>query len=398
MLITKRYEDIKVEMFDELHRILEYWASYSIDAKYNGFVGRRDFYNNLIPNANKGIILNSRILWSFSSASIFLNTKQYMSLCDRAFQYLKSYFKDELNGGVFWEVHFDGSPSNTRKQVYAQSFVIYALSEYYKLTKNEEAKLWAIDLFEILEKYARDRINLGYYEAFNEDWSPIMDMRLSEKDLNCAKSMNTHLHLLEAYTNLYQVYKAEYLKKALEELIYLFQNKFLEKSYHHTLFYNEHWAPLSQKISYGHDIEAAWLMIEAAKEINDRTMLKEVENNSHKIISKFMDEALDRAGAVMNEYNTTTKTWDADRHWWPQVEALIGLKYGYELVGTSEYLEKSIKIWEFIKGNLLDYRNGEWHFRVDTTGQVCLDEDKISMWKAPYHSVRACIKMNQISQ
>ncbi len=394
--MTEAYNALKVEMGDELLRILNYWSTRTIDEEHGGFFGGIDHTNKIIENAPKGIILNTRILWSFSAASNHLKTDQYSSLCNRAHHYLHTYFKDNTHHGVFWELNHSGKPTNTRKQIYAQAFAIYALTEYYIYSKKEEAKTWAINLFKAIEKTAKDSINGGYLEAFNEDWSPIGDMRLSPKDMNAAKTMNTHLHILEAYTRLADIHADKGLKKSLGELVQLFQHTFLSRENHYELFFDEDWNLLSNSISYGHDIETAWLVIEAAKRLGNETILRTAEQSAIKVADTFIEEAIAIDGAVINEKNARTGHVDTDRHWWPQVEALVGLHYVYELTGNPNYLRSSLPIWEFVKKNMLDYKNGEWYFRVDENGTP-YGEDKVSMWKAPYHTTRACILLNSSS-
>jgi len=389
------YNQLKQELNSELNNILYYWTKNTIDYEYGGFVGQINHYNQIIPQASKGIILNTRILWSFSAASNHLKTNNYKVICDRAFHYLKTFFNDETNKGVFWELDFKGTPINKRKQVYAQAFAIYALSEYYLFTKNEDAKNWAISIFDCIEKHAKDTLNSGYFEAFNEDWSPIEDMRLSDKDMNASKTMNTHLHVLEAYTTLLKIYDNDQLRNSLRLLIELIFEKFLNTKNHYDLFFDDQWHLLSNTVSYGHDIETAWLVIEAAKAVNDAALVNQANAMAIKVANTFLNEAIDDDGAVLNEKNLTTNHTDTDKHWWPQVEALIGLKYAYALHPDKRYLETSVKIWAFIKKHLIDHKNGEWFFRVDKNGNVYTEEDKVSMWKAPYHTSRACIILNR---
>lgn len=388
------YKTLKSELNNELYNILNYWIENTLDLKYGGFVGRIDHYNNIIPEASKGIILNTRILWSFSAASNHLKTNEYKNICDRAYDYLKKHFNDPINEGLYWELDFKGNTTNSRKQIYAQAFGIYALSEYYMFSKNEDAKNWAIKLFKLIEKHAKDTKKLGYLEAFNKDWSPIEDMRLSEKDMNASKTMNTHLHILEAYTSLAKIYDNDDLKESLTVLTSLFLNTFLNKENHYELFFDDDWNLLSNSISYGHDIEAAWLVIEAAKQINNNKLLKKANKVAIDVANTFLAEGIDTEGAVINEKNISTNHKDTDRHWWPQVEALVGLKYAYELTNDNKYINASQKIWQFTKNNLLDSKNGEWFFRVDKLGNIYKNEDKVSMWKAPYHTSRACIMLN----
>lgn len=387
------YDRLKLDLHNELLRILDYWSNHTLDNAHGGFLGRIDAKNIVIPQAPKGIILNTRILWAFSAASRYLKDATYIHICYRAFKYLETYFKDNTYGGVFWELDYKGSPINSRKQIYAQAFAIYALSEYYALTNYEPAKQWAIALFELIEQHAKDQNQQGYTEAFDQDWSPIPDMRLSNKDMNAEKTMNTHLHILEAYTTLLGIYDSPDLKIALKDLIALIQNKFLNSSYNYDLFFDRDWNLQSNTVSYGHNIETAWLVIEAAKALGNASLIQQTQHTAIKVADAFLHEALDHAGAVINEKNTRNNTRDTDRHWWPQMEALIGLKYAYNLTHDVKYSKASIRIWNFTKQHLRDHDNGEWHFRVDKNNTVYLNEDKVSMWKAPYHTSRACIQL-----
>ncbi|WMI68601.1 AGE family epimerase/isomerase [Mangrovimonas sp. YM274] len=389
--MLEAYKNLQQELAAELKHILNYWVDNTLDMEFGGFVGTRNHFNQLVPLASKGIILNTRILWSFSAASNHLKTDTYKDICDRAFTYLNDYFRDTIHKGLFWELDYTGAPTNKRKQVYAQAFGIYALSEYYVVTSDEAAKQWAIELFQLLETHAKDNERKGYLEAFNEDWTPIEDMRLSEKDMNAAKTMNTHLHVLEAYTSLLKIYDHPNLRASLYELIILFNDTFLNKTNHYDLFFDEEWKLLSNTISYGHDIETAWLVIEAAKALGDDVLIKECEAIAIQVADAFLSEGIDKEGAVINEKNLSTNHIDHDRHWWPQVEALVGLNYAYHISKDQKYLSASLPIWEFTKTHLIDHKNGEWHFRVDDNGTPYENEDKVSMWKAPYHTSRACI-------
>ncbi|MFD1293341.1 AGE family epimerase/isomerase [Lutibacter holmesii] len=388
-------EKIANVLTKELENILNYWTHNSIDELNDGFLGERDHYNNIVPNATKGVILNSRILWSFSAASSHYKTDKYLAICKRSYDYLETFFKDELYGGVFWELSSEGKPLNKRKQIYAQAFMIYALSEYYLYSKNQDALEWAIDIYELIEKHANDTVNNGYIEAFNEDWSPIKDMRLSNKDANEAKTMNTHLHVLEAYTNLYKVYKNPSLKQHLTNLTTLFFNKFLNPENHLNLFFDEEWNLKSSTISYGHDIETAWLLIEAAKVIANEKLLQKTQDIAVLIANTFVKEGIDTDGGVLNEYNPISKKLDGDKHWWPQAEALVGLTYAYNITENEKYLTAAIRVLNFLEKHIIDHKNGEWFWRVHQNQKVDTSNCKMGMWKAPYHNSRACIMLSK---
>jgi mannobiose 2-epimerase len=387
-------EKLAVEMGAELERILAYWQVFGVDQNHGGFIGERDLYNIPKEKSAKGIILNSRILWTFAAATNQLKTNRYMEICERSFDYLNTFFRDKEFGGVFWELDFQGNPTNTRKQVYAQAFMVYALSEFAKFSQNEIALNWAIELFEFIEKHAYDKTNYGYTEAFSKNWSSISDMRLSEKDANEAKTMNTHLHVLEAYTILYEVAPTQILKARLEEIITLFLDQFFDsKTNHFQLFFDEKWHAKGEIISYGHDIEAVWLLIEAAKAIDHKELLSKSKKLAVKVATTFLAEGMDESGGVNYEYNKRNKVLDADKHWWPQAEAIVGLTYAYEISKNESYLDAALRVWNFTKENLIDRKNGEWFWSVNQQNKPYLTHYKIGFWKAPYHNSRACMKM-----
>ena len=384
----------KAELSSELENILDYWKNFSVDEEHGGFVGQRDHENRLVKDASKGVILNTRLLWTYSAVGSFKAEADGVlrKLADRAYEYLKKQFSDDVHGGVFWELSAEGKPVNRRKQVYAQAFAIYALSEYCKLTGSKKAKQWALSIFELVEQHARDRIKNGYFEAFKEDWSPIEDMRLSEKDRNSAKTMNTHLHVLEAYTTLYKISKDEKVKEALENLVALFLEEFYDSEKRHfQLFFDEDWKSESEVVSFGHDIEAVWLIIEAAKVSGNGDLLKRAKKITVPVAETFLKEAYVPQQGVINEKDFESGKTDLDRHWWPQAEAMVGLQYAYEISEEEKFRSAILDIWDFTKAHIIDHENGEWFFRIDKNNRPYRQEDKLGMWKCPYHNSRACM-------
>lgn len=378
---------LKKEMYDELTRnILPYWTNKMVDTEYGGFYGRRDGHDQLVEQAPKGVILNTRILWTFSQAARQVSG-EYLPVATRAYHYLITYFFDKEKGGVYWMVDHTGQPVETKKQVYAQAFAIYALTEYYLATRQTESLEKAIQLFEYVERYSFDPSYNGYLEAFDRDWNLMEDLRLSDKDANEKKTMNTHLHVLEAYTNLYRCWPDSQVKKQLVNLIELFRDKIVSSDFHFKLFFDEQWNVKSEEISYGHDIEGSWLLFEAAEVTGEETMIEEMKALSVKMVDVAVAEGLDRDGGLMNEKH------DADKHWWPQAEALVGLINAWELTSKKEYFFTTIKVWDFIKTKLVDKEFGEWFWRVDSAGQVNYDEDKAGPWKCPYHNGRAMLEL-----
>ncbi len=373
--------------------ILSYWVLNSIDMDNDGFIGQINGNNLKESDANKGAVLNARILWTFSIASRKLNEPLYRAMAVRSFEYLNKFFKDAENGGVYWELDSAGNPVSKRKQIYAQAFTIYALAEYYKINPEEEVLSWAVELFQLIEKYSFDPEYLGYIEAFDNDWSPLKDMRLSDKDINAEKTMNTHLHILEAYTNLYRIWPNAALKKSQESLIQLFLDKFINSDAHLNLFFNSKWELQGKTTSFGHDIECAWLLTEAAEIIGNDSLQLKTKQIAIRIANSFISEAIDIDGGIFNEKDELTGHIDTDKHWWPQAEALVGLMNTYTITGDEKYLDSLFAIWDFTKDYIIDHHHGEWFWKVDKTGIPDMNMEKIGFWKCPYHNSRACFEM-----
>jgi cellobiose epimerase len=380
--------DLKVE----LANILDYWLKYSGDSIYGGFIGRVDNNNIRDYSAPKGAVLNARILWSFSAAYNLNPRAEYLDIATRSFNYIVEHFLDKQYGGVYWTVTPLGVPLETKKQVYAIAFAIYAFSEYFKASKNEAAKQNATELFSVLTSKAFDGEKGGYFEAFTADWQPIADLRLSSKDANEKKTMNTHLHILEAYTTLYGIWNDGALEDHIRRLIQNFLDHIVDKKGHLILFFDENWNKKSNTISYGHDIEAAWLLLEAAEAIGDRQLIDKVKDVSIKL-SHGACEGLAKNGGMHYEYEPENQHLITEKHWWVQAEAMVGFFNAYQLTQEDHFLEKSIGVWLYTSHNILDSKNGEWFWGVSDDGRVMADQDKIGHWKCPYHNSRACIEI-----
>ena len=289
-------------------------------------------------------------------------------------------------------VNFEGSQLVTKKQVYAQAFAIYAFAEYFKASGKKESLEHAIDLFHLTETYSFDQNENGYLEAFDREWILLEDLRLSDKDANEKKTMNTHLHILEAYTSLYRVWKDAFLGKQLRNLILIFRDKIISNTKHFNLFFDEHWNVKSHEISYGHDIEGSWLLFEAAEALEDENLISEIKKLCLAMVEETLQQGFDEDGGLMNEANDKGLI-DGDKHWWPQAEALVGLVNAWQLSANDKYLEAAIRTWRFIQTKLIDKEYGEWYWRVDRSGVVNRDEDKSGPWKCPYHNGRAMLEL-----
>jgi mannobiose 2-epimerase len=391
--ILDELEVYKTELSHELSRILDYWIKYTPDEVNGGFIGRIDSNENIVADSAKGSVLNARILWSFAAAYNLNKNEAYLKHADRAYQYIITYFIDREHGGVYWTVDYKGNPLDTKKQVYAIAFTIYALSEYYLASGNEDAKTLAIDLYNLLVKHSYDPIKTGYFEAFTRDWQPISDLRLSAKDANEKKTMNTHLHVLEAYTNLYRIWPDENLKAQITGLLNNFTDHIIDTQTNHLdLFFDEDWNQKSNTVSYGHDIEATWLLQEAATVIGNESILDKIKQLTIGITEATL-KGLDSDGGLWYEYEPTEDHLVKEKHWWPQAEAMIGFYNTWQITGDDKYLQLSIKNWKFVKSKIIDTKNGEWVWGIDDRGNLMPGEDKAGLWKCPYHNSRACIEI-----
>lgn len=385
---------IDIERFvKELHEnltenILPYWIDRMVDPR-GGFYGCRDGKDILIRDAVKGTVLNSRILWTFSAAYRYTRNPEYLKMAIRTKDYIAKHFLDNTNGGVYWSVNYDGTPCDTRKQFYALAFTIYGMSEYYSITGEEEALQIACDLFRLIETHSRDRNRGGYIEATTADWKPIDDMRLSDKDYNASKTMNTHLHILEGYTALLKVNRTPETEEAVRNLIGIFLEHIVREDGHLGLFFDDDWKAQDCMESYGHDIEASWLLLEAAHALNDTSIIPSVLKATEKIAKAGLTGLAEDYSMYYEKRNDGTL--DKEKHWWVQAESVVGQIYLYKYHGHEKALQSAWQSWQYILNNIVDHENGEW-FWSRKDGCINRSEDKAGFWKCPYHNSRMCIE------
>ena len=374
--------------------ILRFWIERMQDEEHGGFYGRIDNNNVLYADADKGAILNARILWTFSAAYRVLGKSEYLKIATRAKRYFIDHFIDPEYGGVYWSLDYKGQPKETKKQFYAIGFAIYGLSEYVRATNDQKALKLAINLYRCVEEHALDKEYNGYIEAMTRNWQPIDDMRLSEYDANYPKSQNTHLHIIEPYANLYRVWPSKELEASLRNIIGIFTDRILNPETHHLdLFFEMDWTRgAGQLESYGHDIECSWLMHEAALVLGDQKVLNKVEPIVQ-TVAKASGKGLNPDGSMIHEANLTAGTKDDDLHWWVQAEAVVGFYNIYQHFHDEAALEKALRCWQYIKENLIDYQHGEWYWSRHRDGSLNTVDDKAGFWKCPYHNGRMCLEM-----
>ena len=376
----------------ELDNILSFWEYNSVDQIHGGFIGQIDENNVRNYKANKGLILNARILWTFSAAYKQTKNQTHFELSQRAYQYLITYFYDKLNKGFYWLLSPEGEVMDTKKHIYAQAFVIYGLSEYYSISHDRNALDLAIEIYHLIVEKSKDLVNGGFNEAFSMDWKELSDLRLSDKDVNVQKTMNTHLHIVEAFANLYESWADEELKSEIISNLYLINDKFIDKkSGHLKLFFDNKWQDHTDAISYGHDVEAAWLLLRCAEIVADDKLIEVYKEVAIKLIDSSIS-AIDADGGLWYEKGINSGVLIKEKHWWPQSEFVIGSINAYQLTSDIRYLEYCQNNWTFLKNHIKD-PTGEWYWGIDTDGHQMKNQDKVGFWKCPYHNVRMCLEL-----
>ncbi len=429
------YDSIQQELFNN---ILPYWTKNARDFKNKGFYGKIDNQNRPDAKCQRSIVMTSRFLWTYSAVARFTKNPDYLEMADFAYEVILNKFFDKKHDGVFWSVMPNGKPKVSKKQIYGEAFCCYGLSEYAAAVKelrenkggeslplapvskessatpsagsdatrnarSEEAMNKALDIFFLLEKYARDNDDGGYVEARAKNWKPTKDMILSSKDMNCPKSMNTNLHVMEAYTNLYRTLPVVFddsnairqeVGDALSELVGVTVEFILQPNAHLGMFFDMNWNLLADEISYGHDIEASWLLWEAACELENEELKAQIKDTVIRVAQVALDEGFDKENGCMENFlkeNGTVR--DRTRVWWNQAEAMNGFYNAYQMTQNPEYLQACKLQWDWIQNHQVDKTGGDWWNALDVTGTPILAEDKGGNWKTSYHNARTCLEL-----
>jgi cellobiose epimerase len=373
--------------------LMPFWCGPALDHEQGGWMGCLS--NDLKPDRTqpKGLIVNARILWAFSAVHQVRPDALFQQMADRAFEFVMNRFWDAQHGGAFWRLDDAGRVLDDSKKIYGQAFYTYALAEYHRAFKVPAALDRARQLFELIEQHAHDPKFGGYLEVRRRDWSEAdADARLSDKDMNEKKSMNNHLHVLEAYTNLYRIWREPRVEQRLRELLQLFEQRILDaRTLHLNHFFDEEWRVRSDTYTFGHDIEATWLLCEAAEVLGDDARLRRVQALAGRMAEAVLREGIDADGALRYE-GKGGNVIDAGKECWPQAEAVIGFLNAYQLSGDEKYFRASRRAYDFIEQKLADRIHGEWFWRITPEGQVDPNLPKVSEWKGPYHGSRMCLE------
>lgn len=373
--------------------IMPFWCGPAVDHEQGGWMAWLS--NELMPDRTKpkGLIVNARILWAFSAVYQVKPEPPFRQMADRASDYLITRFWDAKHGGAFWQLDDAGKVLDDSKKIYGQAFYIYALTEFHRAFKSEGALHRALTLFELIERHAHDGEFGGYIEVCRRDWSEAgPGARLSDKDMNEKKSMNNHLHVLEAYTNLFRETQNPLVEQRLHELIQIFLDRILDtRTGHLHHFFNEEWQVRSDTYTFGHDIEASWLLCEAAEVLDDPTLLARVREVALQMADKVLAEGVRPDGGLCYE-GKAGKIIDGGRECWPQAEAIVGFLNAFQLSGAPKYVVAAERVWDYVQAHLIDREHGEWFWRIKEDGGPDAKLPKVSEWKGPYHVSRACLE------
>ena len=368
--------------------ILPFWLKNARDRERGGFHGLIDQQMNVRKNAPRGALLTSRILWTFSAAYRAYRDPEYLEMARWAFRDLMDNFRDHEFGGIYWSISADGKPEQAIKQIYGQAFAIYALSEYFRATGEQSALDEAVAIYRLVERHAHDGKHGGYYDALNRKWERVNGNFLGP----APKSQNSHIHIMEAFTNLLRVWPDEGLRTRQRELLGLMLDRIVDAKTHHlVLFMKDDWTPVGEEFSYGHDIELSWLVVEAADQLGDPALLGRAKSEAIEIARVTLAEGVDPDGAVLNEGNARGLT-NTNKDWWPQAEAAVGFLNAYQLSHDPKYFAAAQHSWNFIERKFVDRKNGDWYESLRRDGTP-VNGSKVSIWKCPYHNSRSCLEL-----
>ena len=387
---NKGKQQFEAELQDN---ILPFWMANSPDRENGGFFGAVTNDRIAQNQVERSAVLCGRLLWTFSTAAKMYPDASYLKAADWFFDYLSTRFWDPQYQGVYWSIDKHGRPIQDRKHTYAMAFSIYGLAAYYQVSGSDKSLVLARQLFERIERHTFDAVHGGNVECRARDWASLADMRLSEIDINSSKSMNTLLHLMESYTALVKIWPDKYLTEKLDGLLRIFLTQIIDiNSGHQRLYFDEEWNSLSDHVSYGHDIETSWLIMETAETLGDAALIVQARESSLKLAQTVYDESLGEDGSILYEtgpHGVQVLT----RHWWAHAEAVVGFYNAYQLSGKAHFARASRNVWNYIQRHFIDYKDGDWFKLLEQDGTPITTHYKVGPWDCPYHHARMCFEM-----
>lgn len=383
---------LRHEARQEAKNLLRWWALKAPDDLHGGFWGEVDAQGQPVKDAPKSSILNTRLLWFFSAMATYLDSDEALLLAHRAANYIRSHFLDPDHGGIYWLLDHRGQVIDAKKQGYAQAFAIYAFSEYYRATQDKACLEIARQIQREIEERFWDPGSGGYIEAMSAFWYDAGDQRLSDKDADCPKTMNTHLHILEAYTNLHRAAPDDVSHAALYRALDIFIERFIDHKTHNLkLYYDMDWTDRTASVSYGHDIEASWLIWEAAEVLNEPDLLTRVRPLTLDLAGEVLRDGIQGDGGIAYERHFRGAL-DTAGEWWGQAEGLVGFVNAWQMGGDGRFLEATAQLWDYVKAEFGAAGRDEWTWYAANAGRE--PKYKAGMWKCPYHNGRAMIELD----
>ena len=386
-------DQLRHEVRTEAEGILRWWQTHMVDAVDGGFWGEVGPDDKPVAKAPKAIVLYTRLLWFFSAAASHLESDGARSLADRAYAYIREHFLDRDRGGLYWLLDHQGHVIDDKKQTYAQAFGVYALAEYYDLTGDEDALVLARRLLTDMDQYLWDENAGGYIEALSVDWRVTDDQRLSDKDVDAPKTMNTHLHVIEACTRLYAVAPDTQSRMALTRIIDQFIDRFVDSHTHHLrLFFDMDWSDRTHAVSFGHDIEASWLLWEAAETLGDADRMARLRPLVIGMACVTLHQGFNGRGGIAYEQDFDGRR-DNDGEWWGQAEGLVGFVNAWQLTGEVAFLEAADTVWHYVQEQYGAGKGDEWTWYGKDAQRP--PREKAGKWKCPYHNGRAMFELDR---
>ena len=379
MLTTIYYNSLEQRYKDKMH---SFWAELQ-DKERGGYYGEVDSAFNVHKDAVKGCILNSRILWFFSHADDF-DDKNRLEHAKQAFDFLVNAFYDREYGGVYWSVTADGKPCDDMKHTYNIAFAIYALSAYYEASQEPEALSLARQLMQVIEEKCRDEA--GYLEAFSRDFGPHSNEHLSENGVMATRTMNTLLHVMEAYTELHRVAPSDATRDRLREILQIFRDRIYNPELQRLeVFFDRDYNSLIDLHSYGHDIEASWLIDRTVEVLCAEGTEYDLSEITEVLRKKIYEVAFDGhsvpAECCKGEVLET-------RVWWVQCEAVVGFFRGYLKTGNKDYANAAAKIYWYTYHTMISMNPFGWYPEILEGGVPDMSKNIADAWTCPYHSGR----------
>ena len=382
--MTKLVDEVRAHLTE---RIIPFWKGLR-DEVNGGYIGLVDFDLTRHPEADKGCILNSRILWFFSETYRALGDETLLDEARHACAMLKR-MTDATNGGVYWAMTADGRVADGTKHTYNQGFAIYALSAYYRASGDGEALARAMALFDVVETRCRDEG--GYLEAFTADWRPESNEKLSENGVMADRTMNTLLHVFEGYSGLYQATRDPAVGAALRQMLDIYADKVFDPvKNRQRVFFDYDYNELIDLHSYGHDIESSWLIDWGTGLLGDAALSARIADIDSRLAENIYQRAY-RDHSLLNECERGVD--NTSRIWWVQAEAVLGFVNAWKKTGDEKYLDAAKDIWGYIEEKLTDARTGEWFWELDADGRPSSRKPIVEPWKCPYHNGRMCLKI-----